>query len=265
MKSSYLIEVISYEDIKDNPKIHQFSVRSKYFVNSVIIETSKNLIIFDAQQDEGSAKELINYANKLNKPIERLIISHAHIDHYAGMPAFKNIPTYSSKEVIADFKSKSIESKYIPEFELKKSFKIDDINFEMANIKNAHCPNHIVLWIKELEVVLAGDLAQYKGHLLAYNYDSFIAGLQLIAEKSVNYNTLITGHGAITNTLTLIENINYLIECKQIYLDSLSEEEFDRVVREKFVNRSKIRANMGLLLNNPHWDRLNRHIKISKG
>ena len=111
------------------------------------------------------------------------------------------------------------------------------------------------MWIKELEVILVGDLAQYNGHLLAYDYDSFIAGLEFITEKSVNYNTLITGHGAITNTLTLIENINYLIECKKIYLNSFSEEDFDKAVREKFSNRSKIRASMGLLLNNPHWNR----------
>ena len=254
MKSTYLIEVISFDDLLGNPKIHQFSVRSKYFVNSAIIETSNSLIIFDAQQDEESAKELIAYANRLNKPISRLIISHAHIDHYAGMPAFKDIPTYSSIEVIIEAKSKGLDDKYIPKFEIENSFNIDGINFEVENIKNAHCPNHIVLWVKELQAVLVGDLAQYNGHLLAYDYDSFIEGLELIEEKSSNYNTLITGHGYITNIATLTENIDYLKKCREIYLNSKSEEEFDKRIREKFPSRSKIKASMGLLLKNKSFN-----------
>ncbi|MDR2008285.1 MAG: MBL fold metallo-hydrolase, partial [Alphaproteobacteria bacterium] len=243
---NYHVEVLNFDGDLAGIKIHQFSSRGNYFVNSIIVETANCLVVYDVQ-DAAYAGELLKYTEQLNKPIARVIISHPHIDHYQGLPAFAGIPSYATAEVIADSKKK-LEDKFIPQHALESNFNIDGLNYISENVVDSHCPNHGVLWIKELSCVLVADLAQYNGHLLAYDYAGFIKALEYILEKSQGYTTLLTGHGNITTITTLSENINYLTECQKIYLDSSSIEEFDKRIREKFPNRSRIKANLGLLL-----------------
>ncbi|MCL2567366.1 MAG: MBL fold metallo-hydrolase [Alphaproteobacteria bacterium] len=246
VKLNYHVEVMAFDSELEGIKIHQFSSRGNYFVNSIIIETIKSLVIYDTQ-DADFAIELLNYAKRLNKPIVRVILSHPHIDHYGGLPVFEGIPSYATKEVIEDSKKK-LDNKYIPAHALESNFHIDGINFEVVNIVDSHCPNHAVVWIKELSCVLVADLAQYNGHLLAYDYAGFIKALEFILEKSQDYTTLLTGHGNITTIATLSENINYLAECQKLYLSSLNIDDFDKRVRDRFPTRSRIKANLGLLL-----------------
>ncbi|MDR0484737.1 MAG: MBL fold metallo-hydrolase [Alphaproteobacteria bacterium] len=249
MKLNYNVEVIAFDGNLNDIKIHQFSSRSNYFVNSIIIETSKSLILFDTQ-DESYAELLLAYIKGLNKPLSRVIISHPHIDHYGGLPVFKDIPSYTTIEILKDFAIKNLDNKYIPKFAIEPNFEIDNLNFTVLNMVDTHCPNHLVMWIKELSCVLVADLAQYNGHLLAYDYNGFIKALETIAELSQGYTTLLSGHGKITTTATLQENINYLKECQKIYLTAINEEDFDKKLREKFPNRSRIRVSLGLLLKN---------------
>ncbi len=67
---------------------------SLVLVLSYIIELSSKLIIFDTQFSLLSAKEILNYAKYLNKPINRVIISHAHPDHFSGAEVFKNLTKF---------------------------------------------------------------------------------------------------------------------------------------------------------------------------
>jgi len=52
-----------------------------------IIETENSLVLVDAQFMAPSAVEFRNYADSLSKPIERVIISHTHPDHFFGLGA----------------------------------------------------------------------------------------------------------------------------------------------------------------------------------
>ncbi len=240
-----MIEVIEFtEDIK----IHSFCIRANYFVNSVIIECPTSLVIYDTQHNYAYGCQLRKYAEKLNKDIVMVIIGHAHIDHYGGMEAFYDLPTFSDANIIDELKEKGKHLSLIPKFTLKKEFKIDNISFEVTNIKEAHALNHIVLWIKELSVVVVGDLAQYNGHLLVYKYDKFIEGLEYINSQKNNYTNVVSGHGSISNFATIAENIEYLKSSYEIAKKTSSIEELDKMIKEKYPNRSTIKVNLGYLL-----------------
>ncbi|RLC02043.1 MAG: hypothetical protein DRI57_30455, partial [Deltaproteobacteria bacterium] len=52
-----------------------------------IIESANSLVLVDAQFMAPFAKEFRSYADSLGKPVERVIISHGHPDHFFGLGA----------------------------------------------------------------------------------------------------------------------------------------------------------------------------------
>ena len=54
-------------------------------VNSIIIESSNKLVIIDVPLLRPYSKTLREYANQLGKLIDRVIITHAHPDHWASL------------------------------------------------------------------------------------------------------------------------------------------------------------------------------------
>jgi glyoxylase-like metal-dependent hydrolase (beta-lactamase superfamily II) len=62
------------------------------FVTSHLVETEHELTVIDAQFRPEHAAEVKAYADSLNKPIARMIVTHAHPDHFVGAKTFGDIP-----------------------------------------------------------------------------------------------------------------------------------------------------------------------------
>jgi len=63
------------------------------------LDHGNKLIVIDAQFFLPHAKAAREYINSLNKPIECLIISHSHPDHWFGSELFADTKIYALKEV----------------------------------------------------------------------------------------------------------------------------------------------------------------------
>src|SRR5260370_41873110 len=67
-------------------KIHSYlSPLDGFHVNTQIIEGPTALVIFDGQLLLPYADEVASYVQTLGKPVERIILSHAHTDHWSGL------------------------------------------------------------------------------------------------------------------------------------------------------------------------------------
>src|ERR1700726_432868 len=67
-------------------KIHSYlSPADGFQVNSQMIEGPTAVVIFDGQLLLPYADEVASYAQTLGKPVDRIILSHAHTDHWAGL------------------------------------------------------------------------------------------------------------------------------------------------------------------------------------
>lgn len=70
-------------------RIHRYTAPEDGLnVNTQLIETPSRIIAVDAQFALAYADEVVAYAKQLGKPIDRLVISHAHPDHYQGAARF---------------------------------------------------------------------------------------------------------------------------------------------------------------------------------
>ena len=76
------------------------SPEAGWLVNTHIIELPTQLLVVDAQYTLTFAREVIRYAETLEKPITRVYISHYHPDHLLGAAAF-SAPLYALAEVTA--------------------------------------------------------------------------------------------------------------------------------------------------------------------
>src|SRR5690242_16665169 len=67
-------------------KIHSYlSPAEGLHVNTQIVEGPNAVVIFDAQLLLPYADEVASYVQTLGKPVERIILSHAHTDHWGGL------------------------------------------------------------------------------------------------------------------------------------------------------------------------------------
>src|SRR5580704_13281730 len=67
-------------------KIHSYlSPADGFQVNTQMIEGPTAVVIFDGQLLLPYANEVASYVQTLGKPVDRIILSHAHTDHWSGL------------------------------------------------------------------------------------------------------------------------------------------------------------------------------------
>src|SRR5262249_11709545 len=90
-------------------RLHTYiSPEDGLLTNTPIVEGPNQLIIFDGQLLLPYAREAALYAKSLKKPVERIVLSHIHLDHWSGLSIlsaqFPNAPIYAPRGV-ADYLS----------------------------------------------------------------------------------------------------------------------------------------------------------------
>src|SRR6202035_1612365 len=67
-------------------KIHSYlSPADGFHVNTQMIEGPTAIAIFDGQLLLPYANEVASYVQTLGKPVDRIILSHGHTDHWSGL------------------------------------------------------------------------------------------------------------------------------------------------------------------------------------
>ncbi len=180
-------------------------------VNSHIIETKNSLVIVDMQFLRPYAMQLKAYADKIGKPIDRVILTHQHPDHWFGFESFEGIPIYAHQEVIdglkkaADFYIKARrktlgelvpETKRLPEHVLASSESIDGLHYEFEVIKNAEAGFQTITKLPDYNVLIAGDLLSSNAHSFygVPTAQSWVDNLKVIADGN-SYDHILVGHG----------------------------------------------------------------------
>jgi glyoxylase-like metal-dependent hydrolase (beta-lactamase superfamily II) len=80
-------------------RIHSYmSPADTFHTTTQLIETPARVIAVDAQLTPAYADEAVAYAEGLGKPLDRLIVTHAHPDHYNGAARF-GVPVHALAQV----------------------------------------------------------------------------------------------------------------------------------------------------------------------
>lgn len=84
--------------MSDFPKVHR--VMGTLFtdhVNAFVVELENAVVVVDTTLTISSARELRAKAESFGKPLQAVLLTHGHPDHYTGLVAFGDLPCYSSQ------------------------------------------------------------------------------------------------------------------------------------------------------------------------
>lgn len=240
--------------------VHSYnSPEEGLFVASHIVETEQGLVVFDAVFHLKHAEALAEWIAGLGKPIERIVLSHIHPDHWSGLSvlharfpdtpiyAFPEITEYIKKngQVILDARNEAFgpvvaKSPTLPDHSLKEgSETIGGVRFEFERQPDGESDWQTIVRLPDAKVMMVFDLVfPEKTHLftVADHFDHWIAILQNIkAVASTNgYDTLLIGHGKPVGPDVIDGNISYLRKAKDIHSESKTAESFAETLKAAY-------------------------------
>ena len=66
-------------------------------VNAFVVELENSVVVVDTLLALSSTQELRRQAESFNKPIEAVLMTHGHPDHYSGLKVFDDVPRLGSQ------------------------------------------------------------------------------------------------------------------------------------------------------------------------
>ncbi len=211
----------------ENLRIHTYEApETAVYVNSHIIETEKRLVVVDTQLLRPHAEEFRRYAESLDKPIDRVIITHSHPDHWFGCEYFRDAPIHALAEV-ADgivgggeamiqayapiFGDAITGTVTAPEHIIRPGTEtIDGVTFAYEKAEGAEAGVNLVIEFPESRVLLAQDLVYNRVHVFLQQKEMgpWLAHLGRYMEKEYDY--VLPGHGLPSNKQALADMVGYL-------------------------------------------------------
>lgn len=192
-----------------------------------IIEGPNELVLVDAQWFANFALDYRAYADSLGKPIERVVITHAHLDHYFGLTAgFADV-----RACALDTTRAKIEEEAPFYYELRQEVfgygdypavvvpdcvqdegaqMIDGIGLVVSAVEETESEQGILIELPAYDAMVVGDLVYNDVHLFLEKRDvsGWISALEALEADAPTY--VLPGHGSPSGPEAIAFNIEYL-------------------------------------------------------
>ena len=233
------------------------SLDDQFWVNSVIIEGTNEVMLVDAQLTKTNAERVLQEIKETKKPLSLIYITHEHADHFLGLEVFKE--AYPGVRIIAtpavvdrinkvyqekiDKWKKILGSGATSHVVAIEQFDGNFIAFDGSKIE---VPKHIqgdtdentMLWIAGQRTLIAGDVVVNNMHLYTAETDSkarekWLDSLQQI--RTLKPSVVIPGHSKVGDPL----DANTAVDFTENYLKAFEEELRKAKDRDSLINAMK--------------------------
>lgn len=220
-------------------------------VCSDIIETSDRLIVIDAQLLLPYARAVREYAAGLGKPIDRVVVTHAHPDHFSGLEVFADLPIHAGPGTayalgsfgkgIMDFKRQTLGERagdYASTLPMPSvvvapgSETVDGVELVFTPIPDTEHNEMLTIEIPAEGILIASDMVYNGVHPVVGDknakrvrmFDGWVAALEQLQARNPAW--IVPGHGVPCQATVIPGIIEYIQAGKQLFESGVSEPEF---------------------------------------
>src|SRR5271156_6553353 len=236
------------------------SLDDQFWVNSVIIEGTHEVMLVDAQLTKTNAERVLQEIKETKKPLSIIYITHEHADHFLGLEVFKD--AYPGVRIIAnstvvDRADKVYQQKIdkwkqilgsgatsrvvaIEKFD-GNFIAFDGSQIEVLKHIQGDTDENTMLWIPGQRTLIAGDVVVNNMHLYPAETDSKARGkwfTSLQEIRGLRPSIVIPGHskvGAPLDARTAVDfTTNYLLAFDEELRKAKDPEGFINAMKERF-------------------------------
>ncbi len=236
-------------------RVHTFvsSFTSNNIANAThIIESRSKLVLVDGQFLSPYARKFREYADSLEKPIERVYLSHRHPDHWFGLgTAFSDTSIYALPETISFIKEHGEDSRndhwklgdlapdaiVVPQEVAKPGEDtIDGVSYVFEKVTDTEIDFALTIGLPELGVYFAQDLIYSGTHLyLTKHMEPWIRVLEEMLTS--DYELFMPGHGLPADKTEVARNVEYLSAAGEAIADGLTNDAFRDFLLQRYPER----------------------------
>lgn len=197
----------SYYDLGDQ-RLH---------ANGLIVVGDDGITLIDSPWTPGAAYDLIDWIEQnFDKPLKRLVITHAHEDRMGGIDAFleADVMTYSMANTTLLARQKGWTGTHML-FSGNLLLRSGDDVIELYYPGPGHSPDNIVAWLPGHDILFAGCLVKSRyadslGFTGDANETAWPVALQHLRDRYPTARTVVPGHGLPGDT-ELIDHTGNLL------------------------------------------------------
>lgn len=236
----------------------KFMVLPRDHVHAYVVELDHSVVVIDTTLAISSAKDLRRIAESAGKPIEAVLLTHGHPDHYTGLVEFSDLPRMASQGCL-DFAHREDaakahtaknylgdeypEKRVFPNEIIKdgESFTFGEVKFTFSDLGPGESDSD-GMWSFEKDGfrhAFVGDTVANRCH--CFFRDGHTSDWLKILdrlEKEFDDNTMLyIGHGATPSTREAIEWQRGYLKAYHAFIDALEDRSVpvSRTTQEKLI------------------------------
>src|SRR5258705_953662 len=238
-------------------KIHSYlSPTDGLQVNTQMIEGPTAVVIFDGQLLLPYADEVASYVQTLGNPIDRIILSHAHTDHWGGLQVvterFPDARVFAL-DGIADqvrargparldglrrtYGDKAATKVTVPKETITDGLqRIDGVTYDFKRFVDAESDLQLAALLPEQKVLMAFDLVfspNQHAFTGANHFDHWIVVLESLKALQ-GYDTITIGHDTPVDRSAIDSTMTYVKRAKQIHAAAADAKTYGEKLKAAF-------------------------------
>ncbi len=243
-------------------KIHSYlSPLDGFHVNTQMIEGPTAVVIFDGQLLLPYAGEVASYVQTLGKPVERIILSHAHTDHWSGLQVlterFPDARVFALDGIASQLHARGqarldsfrpiygdrIATKVtIPTETIAEGVqRIDGITYDFRRFVDAESDLQLAALLPEQKVLMAFDLVfspNEHAFTVVDHFDHWMIVLEQLKALQ-DYDTITIGHDTPVHRSAIDSTITYVNRAREIHAASVDAKAYSEGLKAAFPDRQQ--------------------------
>src|SRR6202048_2092692 len=243
-------------------KIHSYlSPADGLQVNTQMIEGPSAVVIFDGQLLLTYADEVASYVQTLGKPVDRIILSHAHTDHWGGLQIlterFPDARVFALDGIADQIRARGparldglrrtygdkVATKVtVPTETITEGLQqIDGVTYDFKRFVDAESDLQLAALLPEQKVLMAFDLVfspNQHAFTGANHFDHWMIVLESLKALQ-GYDTITIGHDTPVHRSAIDSTITYVKRAREIHAASADAKTYSESLKAAFPDRQQ--------------------------